>query len=208
MRSGGLSSPPLAVPFQASHLPLAGRFVPQPQPTCRRSHSGLKSPRLWVFTAFFCRNREEIKGGLGGKRPFPPSQPTEGFRRAPRQGTMPYRRFPCATGSSPLDHKLPLPRPGPGSARLGVPSGLVVHPSMAGPARPAVARPDDGVGTWRPTLRESGPLPARMGQPRLATWIHSTSRNLVPFNAPQQAAVVAARGSAPRSNATPSLSIL
>src|SRR5437879_2095687 len=49
---------------------------------------------------------------------------------------------------------------------------------MAGPTQPR-RRPDDGLGAWRPILRELGPLPARMGRPRFTTRIHLTSRNLV-----------------------------
>src|SRR6516165_6062695 len=100
-----------------------------------------------------------------------------------------------ATGPQP-----PPPRAGSEPLPFDVPSGLVVHPSMAGPARPVIARPDDGVGTWRPVLRESGPLPARMGPTKLATWIHSTSRNLSPASRPQQAAASVTRGLTPGSN--------
>jgi hypothetical protein len=76
----------------------------------------------------------------------------------------------------------PSPDLGLGLSVLPVfPSGLVVHPSIAGPALLVFARPDDGVGTWRLILRESGPLPARMGCTKFATWIHSTSRNLSCF---------------------------
>jgi hypothetical protein len=67
----------------------------------------------------------------------------------------------------------------------GVPFGLVVHPSMAVSTHHSGTSSDDGVGTWRPVLRESGPSPARMGPPRYATWIHSTFRNLSRFDPAQ-----------------------
>src|SRR6266481_3274961 len=80
----------------------------------------------------------------------------------------------------------------------GVPLGLVVHPSLAVSTHPSGTSSDDGVGTWRPILQESGPSPARMGCPRYATWIHSTYRNLSCFHPARFSAPRLRRESAPR----------
>src|SRR5262249_6363831 len=67
----------------------------------------------------------------------------------------------------------PLPRALPRPPFIGVPVGLVGSSFYCGSSA-APARPDDGLGTWRLILRVWGPLPARMGRPKLATRIHST----------------------------------
>ena len=61
-----------------------------------------------------------------------------------------------------LDHKHPLPE-----AELGLVFRCSSRPRgssfYGGSDAPLVTSSDDGLGTWRPILRESGPLPARMG---------------------------------------------
>ena len=74
-----------------------------------------------------------------------------------------------------------MPLPSCFSVRVaGVPQGLAVHPSIAGPTQPL-----RGLmmvwETWRPILQVLGPLPARMGHSRLDTRIYLASRNLVPL---------------------------
>jgi hypothetical protein len=84
-----------------------------------------------------------------------------------------------------------------------VPLGLVVHPSMAVPTHPMGTSSDEGVGTWRLVLRESGPLPARRGGLQLATGIHSTSRNLSCFDSAQFSRRRPLRESVPRRRTPP-----
>lgn len=133
-------------------------------------------------TRHFLRNREEGRGwgvwgaGTGATGPAPQVSP---FTVVPQNSSF------CSGVFCRPRQRLTIRTPSPrlSSASFSdVPLGLVVHPSMAVSTRHLVTSSDDGLGTWRPILRELGPLPAQKGGMQLATWIHLTFRNLSCFH--------------------------
>ncbi len=122
-------------------------------------------------------NREEIKGGFGGKKIFPPKPIGGWIRRFSCLDRMSHR---CSSWFQP-DALPPSPE-----AQLGLPfqcsSRSRGSSFYGGFEAPCGASSDDGLGTWRPILRELGPLPAQKGGLQRATWIHLTSRNLSCFH--------------------------
>jgi hypothetical protein len=107
-----------------------------------------------------------------------------------------------------LVHNLPLPGTWLVSS-IGVPQGLVVHPSIAGPTH-ATCGPMMVWETWRPILQVLGPLPAQMGRRSLATLNPLDLSGTCRFGSGQRtvAAGAAATGAAVAVNATPSRKIL
>jgi hypothetical protein len=181
MRRRGLSSPGLTSFSQPNCLLLSQSFHLSIRSDPRVGLTRRLSSSFPGITGHFPTGTEKREAGRGlgrgnwGLWSHPPSFNFTTSRKTPRIGQC------LLPSSSPVVHKLPLPEPMSRPPLLGVPCGLVVHPSIAGPTLLVFTRPDDGMGTWRPILRESGPLPARMGRTKLATWIHSTSRNLSPL---------------------------
>ena len=108
-----------------------------------------------------------------------------------------------------ITREYPPPRALARTRFIGVPASLVGSSFYSGSsAEPA--RPDHGLGTWRPILRVLGPLPARMGRPRFATRIHLTFRNLACWSltSAHLATIAAAVTTLPGSKSIPSFRIL
>jgi hypothetical protein len=114
MRSCGLSSPPTHF-FSRGIAPLSlDDLIPQAPLARRPSDRPTTCPSPRHFTVSSGRNREEIKGGLGGKRPFPPSDSAKGFAELHARVGCPSTPPFGTTRSLPPDHNLPLPGPVPG----------------------------------------------------------------------------------------------
>lgn len=139
-----------------------------------------QSPKSRFLTIFFCLSvgeQRRDKGGVGGKKTFPPKLIGGWIRRSSCLDRTSHR---CSSWFQ-SDAIPPSPE-----GQLGL---LLQRSSRSrgssfygGFEAPCGASSDDGLGTWRPILRELGPLPAQKGGLQRATWIHLTSRNLSCFH--------------------------